>query len=266
MSEQVWMDGQWGEAGAAGWPVNARNALLGDGVFETIRVRDGIPLRLPRHLARLRAGCAALGLDFRMDDATLQALCMEAALRNGLDDAALRLTVAARGGPRGLVRSDGAVSILLSAAGRKVPDAPLRLSTSIIRRSASSFAARHKTLSYADNVAARREAAEAGADMALLLDTDGHVSGGDCANLFWVSGGALFTPSLDCAVLPGTVRAELVEGNAVETGTYGRDALDVADAAFVTNALMGVVPVADIDGRALDPAHPLIVAVAAGLD
>ncbi|WP_203291664.1 aminotransferase class IV [Maricaulis parjimensis] len=249
---QVWLDGHWLDAGAASWPAADRGALLGDGVFETLRWREGQVERLDRHMARLETACTALGLVCPIDQDQLAELAQEICERNTLADAALRLTVTAGIGPRGLDRDPrGKPSVLLSAAARTAPPSSIALKTSQIRRSPTSLAAAHKTLGYTDNLAARREARDAGAGMALLMDTGGYLSGADCANLFWMRSGTLFTPGLECAVLPGTARAAILDAVPVETGAFGREALTGAECVFVTNALMGAVPVSALDGKAV---------------
>jgi branched-chain amino acid aminotransferase/4-amino-4-deoxychorismate lyase len=248
----VWRDGNWVTAAEARWPAADRGALLGDGLFETLRCRKGEVVRLERHAARLMAGCKALGLACPIDAGRLGALSAELCERNGLVDAALRLTLTAGIGPRGLDRdADAEPSLLLTAAPRTPPPASIALATSRIRRSPSSLAAAHKTLGYTDNLAARREARQAGAGMALLLDTSGYLSGADCANLFWMRSGTVFTPAPECGVLPGTARAEILEARSVETGAFGMDALRGAECVFVTNALLGAVPVSAVDGKAM---------------
>ena len=248
----VWRDGSWLTPADARWPAADRGALLGDGLFETLRFCNGEVMRLQRHADRLRDGCQALGLACPVDADVLGHLAAELCDRNGLVDAALRLTLTAGIGPRGLDRApDGEPSVLLTAAARTLPPASIALATSRIRRSPSSLAAMHKTLGYTDNLAARREARQAGAGMALLLDTNGHLSGADCANLFWMRSGTVFTPDTSCAVLPGTARAEVLAARAVETGAFGLEALRGAECVFVTNALLGAVPVSAVDGKAV---------------
>ncbi|WP_300544342.1 aminotransferase class IV [Maricaulis sp.] len=248
----VWHDGAWIAAGEAFWPAADRGALLGDGVFETLFWRKGAVDRLERHMDRLENACAAFGLTCPVTRDQLGDLAAELCERNGLTLAALRLTVTAGIGPRGLDRDPEAQpSVLLTAMRRTSPPSSIALATSRIRRSPTSPAAAYKTLGYTDNLAARREARQAGAGMALLLDTGGYLSGADCANLFWMRSGTLFTPGMECAVLPGTVRAAILDRLPVETGAFGREALVGAECVFVTNALMGAVPVSALDGRAV---------------
>lgn len=255
----VWRDGEWLDLAEAGVRADDRGFLLGDGLFETIRVTGGRAEHLPAHIQRLTAGAQALGLPLPAELGQLDAIVRELAERNALADAAVRLTLSAGRGLRGLERTDGAaVCTWLRASPLMRPPGDLALVTAPFARAPGSLAARHKTLSYVDNVAARRFARNQDAGMALMLDTAGHVSGADCANLFWMSRGKLFTPALDCAVLPGTARARVLAALPVSEVQAERAVLDRAEGAVVTNALLGAVAVAGIDGRALPAPQGLL--------
>ncbi len=247
-------------------PLDDRGLLLGDGLFETILVRDGAPVLWEDHLARLAAGCAVLGLpppgagDARAAcDAALSAASV------GAGRAALRLTLTAGSGGRGLDRPAAPQSRLFAtAAPAPAATTPARLVTAGVRRNAASPASRLKTLAYLDNVLARREAADAGADEAVMLSTGGHVACAAAANLFWLREGRLCTPALDCGVLAGIMRGRVIAaarsaGAVVEEVRVGAAELAAAEAAFLTNSLMGVRAVSALDGRALAPSPMLPV-------
>lgn len=241
-------------------PLDDRGLLLGDGLFETLQVRDGAPSDWAAHMDRMAAGCSALGLPAPNQDLAwrlAQDALGQAGLLAGL--AALRITWTAGSGGRGLDRPAESDPRLFATAAPVTPGAgPLQLITARTRRNAGSLASRHKTLSYLDNVLARREARLMGADEALMLNTEGHVACAAAANLFWVSEGRLLTPALDCGVLAGVTRAQVLQrasGGGLDTAEVmlGPDALARADAVFLTNSLMGVRPVDSLDGRVLDP-------------
>ena len=250
----IWRDDEWLAVADATIPSDDRGYLLGDGLFETMQVRHGKLIRSGFHIRRLLSSCDALELacSIKADDFDdiVQSLCV----RNGLDNAVIRLTLSAGSGPRGLERSgEGSVSCLIRASEWREPPESLSLVVSDIRREASSLATRHKTLSYIDNIGARVRAKKSESDMALMLTPAGHVSGCDCANVFWVSDGKLFTPSLDCAVLPGSVRAFLVQTMDVTEGQYTLEDVLKSDHVFVTNALMGAVGVSSINNQDFFP-------------
>ena len=247
-------------------PADDRGLLLGDGLFETLLAVNGELRAFGAHLDRLRRGCAVLGLTPPAAATALAAIDAAldgAGLRRGR--AAVRLTLTAGSG-RGLDRPEGAAPRLIATASAFSPPVlPVRLATATVRRNAGSPASRMKTLSYLDNVLARREARAAGADEALMLNTRGEIACAAAANLFWISGGRLFTPALDCGILDGTVRAEVLAAAGamgVETAEVSApyEALGGAEAVFLTNSLAGVLAAASLDGRALG-GHLLIDAL-----
>ncbi|MDB5455767.1 MAG: aminotransferase class [Caulobacter sp.] len=241
-------------------PLDDRGLLLGDGLFETLLAVDGAMARLDDHLDRLTAGCAVLGLP--TPDRTEARRRCDAALV-GLESgrAAVRLTLTAGSGGRGLDRPAGPVPRLVAtAASATVPAGSVRLVAATVRRNEGSPAARLKTLAYVDNVLARAQARAAGADEAVMLNNRGELACAAAANLFWVADGRLFTPALDCGVLAGLTRARVLVaaralGAAVEETAAPLDALDAAEAVFLTNSLIGVRPAAwagrDTAGHAL---------------
>lgn len=240
-----------------------RGLLLGDGLFETVLAQSGRLIAFEAHAARLVAGCAVLGLPAPAP-ATL-AKASQAALKSAgleLARAAVRWTWTSGSGGRGLDRPEAVTPrLLVTAAPSPAPSGPIRLITATVPRNAASPAARLKTLSYLDNVLARREARQAGADEALMLSTQGHIACAAAANLFWIVEGRLFTPSLDCGVLDGIARAATLEaarsaGIVIEEVQARSDVLAGAEALFLTNSLIGVRAVIRLDDRVLTD-HPM---------
>ena len=241
-------------SGPAEVPADDRGLLLGDGLFETLLAEDGRLVDLEAHFGRLARGCQVLGLAAPSPEAAAQA--MRKALRlAGLERgrAAVRLTLTAGSG-RGLDRPAGTEPRLLaSASPAPASAAPARLATVEARRNETSPTSRLKTLSYLDNILARREAVRAGADEALMLNTRGQLACAAAANLFWIEGDRLFTPRLDCGVLDGIVRARVIEAAAalgvqVVEIAAPRERLDGAQGLFLTNSLIGVRAVRALDG------------------
>lgn len=231
-----------------------RGFTLGDGLFETVLAEAGELRRVDAHLDRMIAGCAVLGLP--PPDRAVAAQAMRQALVDaGLqgDRAAVRLTLSAGCGGRGLDRPGELRPVLAAtAAPAPKPAAPARLHISTVRRNDGSPASQLKTLAYLDNVLARREARAAGADEGLMLNTQGRLACAAAANLFWISGQRLLTPSLACGILPGIARARAmaaarVRGIPVEEVAADPEILASADAVFLTNSLIGVRAVAAVD-------------------
>ena len=159
---------------------------------------------------------------------------------------------------------------MVTAAASAFAPEPVSLATVSIRRNASSPASRLKTLGYTDNVLARREARDLGADEALMLNTSGAIACAAAANIFWVDGGRLFTPALDVGTLDGIVRGQVQEaaarqGIAAIEARETAGALDRADAVFITNSLAGVRAVRRLDGRTYQP-HALVERLARSIE
>jgi branched-chain amino acid aminotransferase/4-amino-4-deoxychorismate lyase len=248
-----------------------RGLLLGDGLFETVLWTGRGLAAWGEHVARLQAGCAVIGLPApaaaRLHDAAVAAV-EQAGLSDGR--AAVRLTWTAGSGGRGLDRPDDPTPALLAAASpAPARTAPSRLAVSAVRRNDGSPAARLKTLAYLDNVLARREARLAGADEAVMLNTRGEVACAAAANLFWFEDDRLITPALSVGVLAGVARAAVLRlaptlGLAVEEAVVRPRALRDVRGLFLTNSLIGVRPVAALDGASA-AVHPAVALLAGAL-
>lgn len=231
-----------------------RGLTLGDGLFETVLAEGGALRHLPDHLDRLARGCAALGLP-QPDRDEAERLMRQALAPLGDVRAAVRLTLTAGPGGRGLDRPQAlAPTLFATAAPAPKPAEPASLLTSTVCRNDASPASRLKSLAYLDNVLARREAHAAGADEALMLNTRGELASAAAANIFWVKDGRLYTPHLDCGVLAGITRARIVAAaqtadEPVRAVRVGPAALRGVDGIFLTNSLVGLRPVARLDGH-----------------
>ena len=262
----VWVDGRVVDARQPVLTAFDRGFQLGDGVFETLRVRAGHPTELHEHAERLRRSAAGLSIPLPDDiEATLGGAIAELVAAEGLagpdGDASIRVTVS-RGSffGRGLLPPDEHPTPTIVVQAWPVPATPeahlaigLHVVASSVRRDPESPVSSLKTTSRADYVVARLEARAAGADDALFLTIDGYVSEATSANVFIVREGRLATPSLACAILPGTTRDWILRW-AADAGlrpTEGfltvRDIAE-ADEAFLSSSVAGILPVTRFGG------------------
>lgn len=266
-----WLDGERIEGSVAPFDLRDRGLSLGDGVFDTALVLGGRAVFAARHIARLAASCAALGIP--VGEARIAALIAQGAAAVGTG--ALRLTVTRGTGPRGLAPPPEARPCTIMAATPGAPGAlwrPVAAATASIRRNETSPGARHKCLNYLDAALALQEAAAQGAQEALFLNAAGRVACASVGNVFILRGGRLVTPPLADGVLDGVVRAELL-ALAPSVGLIAGEAslapsdLMQADAAFMTNSLRLVAPLTALDGAPLGSAAGLerLVALARAL-
>jgi branched-chain amino acid aminotransferase len=275
----VWLDGRLRPAEAPHLSVADRGFQLGDGIFETARVRRGVVIELEEHLRRLHESATAIALHLPVDDDRLVSGIDEVVRAEGLasdgtagppGDAAIRLTVSR--GPverRGLLPhgwESATATVAIQAWPYGPPEARLldhgvRAVSSAVRRDPRSPLAGIKSTSRADYVFAKLEAERAGADDALFLTIDGEISEGTTANVWLLRGVHLSTPPLAAAILPGTTRTWLFD----HAGDLGLEAQEVpirpddlvsADEAFLSSSVAGIVPLVALDGRPIGRGRP----------
>jgi aminodeoxychorismate lyase len=236
-----------------------RGFLYGDGLFETIRVRNGKPFRWERHLERMERGAAFLGIRIPADGHLLrEALAL--IRTNEMPDAILRIQVSRGVGVRGYSpRGAGQPTLVMTTHPLPAASARLqrwRLSTASVRLSAKAPLAAFKTCNKLANILARAEAEAAGADEALLLNTAGELAEAASGNLFWIQGGAVFTPPLRTGILPGVTRElviRLCNSQGIDVGEISEDARTLlrAEGVFLSMSGLGIVEIIALDGRPL---------------
>lgn len=243
-------------------PIEDRGFRFGDGVFETIRVAHGLPWRLDYHIRRLEAGLCAIVLPvarfpFCVRD-NLEALITKNALREGF----VRITISRGAGSRGYLPTGNTPTVLIETLpASPYPASPYRLIPASLRKiPATCFPTQHKTSQGLSSTLAQMEAAAAGCNEALMLTTGGLLSEASGANLFWIKDSVLYTPSLNCDCLAGSVRDFLLQNAPmrVEEGAYPLAALEAADAVFLTNVRLLAHPVARLEPMGWEwPAAPV---------
>ncbi len=226
--------------------------LWGDGVFEALKVVDGVPFALRRHLDRLVASASPIGLTFEID-------AVRAAIDGVLPSAAqfrspcwLRVTVTA--GPAKMAAGDRPIVPTIIAA--VAPLAPWRPVTDVVvlpwRRNEHGALAGLKTISYLENGVGLRYARDRGAEEGIFANTAGSLCEGTGTNVFVVRDGRLVTPPLSAGCLAGVTRALVLEWipDIVEAD-LPIDVLSECEEAFVTSTSRDVHPIATVDGRRL---------------
>jgi len=239
------------DADAPALAAGDRGFTLGDGVFETLAVRNGQVRRPARHLDRLFQGLAVLGIA-PPDRTDLTAALDDTVAANALDDGALRLSVSRGPGGRGVATAGaGPPTVLVTAQAGRPPQEPLSAVVARdVRRNPKSPTSRIKSLSYLDSVLARREAERRGAGEALLLEARGHLSEASVANVVLDLDGAAVTPPLADGALPGVTRAVLLDAGLLAVARVPAPALRRAREIVLINSL-GVRAVVCLDGRAV---------------
>ncbi len=255
----VWLNDDLVPAAQARVSVFDRGFLYGDGFFETMRAQDGRVLLLGAHLERLAASAREFRLDFPGGipwEARLDRLLAVNGLTAGL--AALKILLT-RGEDSRLGLPPGGRPTLVISARRYEPPPPAEYAAGwplvTFPEGRSTFLGRHKSLNYLFYLAARQYALDQGAREALVLEADGRVAEGAATSLVLARNGRYLTPAAASA-LPGVTVAALARGLAGQ----GRQLLaaplwpaDLArsDGLWLANSLLGLMPVASLDGRPL---------------
>jgi branched-chain amino acid aminotransferase len=244
LAPQVLLDGRLLPAAQAKVSALADGFQFGLGAFETIRTRDGRPLLFAAHHARLSASCATLGLEAPPSAEELATRVMRLL-------AAVRLPAAAVKIIRFKEFARTAELITARTLPYSAPDYLRGFKLMTFRQGErDGRLTGHKTLNYLENLHARQTAKAAGADEALFVTPSGQVLEGAASSLFIVKDGHACTPPLSAGILPGVARArvlQLIGSERAHEKTLTLDDLRAADECFITNALMGVMPVSSLD-------------------
>jgi 4-amino-4-deoxychorismate lyase len=235
-------------------PVSDRGLLYGDGVFETIAVRDGRPQHWQRHMNRLQAGCTRLGIQ-SFESAQLAAEA--GTIIKGTDKGVLKLIVTRGSGGRGYRVAETAASTRIMQL-HPWPEYPaanaeqgVKTRLCEIRLGHNPALAGIKHLNRLEQVLARQEWTDNDIREGLLLDAEGNLVEGTMSNLFIVSDGVLMTPDLSRCGVAGIMRTiilELAEQQGLDTRVtqISRQALLQADEVFLSNSLIGIWPVIEM--------------------
>ncbi|MFW3616304.1 aminodeoxychorismate lyase [Billgrantia antri] len=229
-------------------PADDRGLAYGDGLFETVLVRDGEPLLWPQHMARLAKGCRTLGIPMPAA-AELDGL----PVRAGAGLKVLKLILTRGSGGRGYLPPPVAQPRLLWQAVDFLPqpqrwESGVRVRHCRLRLSVQPLLAGLKHLNRLENVLARREWDDPDVTEGVLCNSHGTLIEATCMNLFWQRQGCLETPRLDGCGVAGTLRAALMERLEIREVSMGPAALAEAEAVWLGNSIQGLWPVVRLDG------------------
>jgi len=273
-ASHVWLNGRLTPSDEPHLSVYDRGFQIGDGVFEALRARRGVPIEFAGHMARMHRSLDAMGFELGFDDGDISTGIAELLAAEGWDgleppgDAAVRITVSRGYDPsRNILGGAGGTATVAiqawpfdGASARDLAEGK-RVIVSVIRRDPSSPIAGIKTTSRAELVYARLEAERAGADDAIFLTPDGRVEEATTSNVLLIRGDVCATPRLGTGLLAGTTRAWLVEhagdaGLRTSEEDLRLDDLYAADEVALCASIGGVLPVIAVDGRPIGNGKP----------
>jgi branched-subunit amino acid aminotransferase/4-amino-4-deoxychorismate lyase len=246
----LWMNGAIVDSEQPVLRADDHGITVGDGIFETMKVRDGEPFAMTRHLRRLKSSAEGLGLEVDLDAIGDG---IKAVLAEGVPPLArLRITVTGGPSPFGTDRGEAGPTVLIATA----PLRPWPETTDVAivpwTRNERAATAGLKTTSYADNVVALRYAHERNAAEAIFANSVGGLCEGTGSNVFVGIGGELVTPPLDSGCLAGITRELLIEWlGDVSERPLRLNVLEEADEAFLASSTRDVQAIRAVDGAVL---------------
>lgn len=232
----------------------ASAALYGKGVFTSVAVFDAQPFLWEKHWRRLNANAEKLGIDLsEFSEETVKNALIRIIEKNGCRRGRARITffdeTASAIWP---FINTKKMSLLIATADFKGAPDNLRLTISPFQINSTSPLAGVKSCNYLEQILALDEARRCGFDEAIRLNERGEITSVCMANLFWLTNGKLFTPSLKTGCLAGTTRSFLMEKFACTELECGAGALEKAEAIFLTSAGIGIAAASEFGGRKFD--------------
>lgn len=234
--------------------------LYGKGVFTTIAVNERESFLWEKHWRRIRSNAEKLKIDLtEFSDTTTRAAVDELINQNNIANARVRITFFDTSSSKIWPFEATSNPSLLITTGDLVPVPDnFRLTVSPYTINSRSPLAGIKSCNYLEKLMAMDEAKGRGFDEAIQVNERGEVTSATMANVFWLYGGRLFTPSLATGCLQGTTREYVLENLECGEVEAGIEELDSADALYLTSAGLGITSVADYNRRKLiSPLHPI---------
>lgn len=215
---------------------------FGLGFFETICLREGKPEFLEWHLERINGSLAAFGIQERVTEEEVTTWLSEnrKELQGEENLAALKIMVSEKN-KHFLFRHNPYT--------RDAIEKGFRLDYSSVLRNETSPLVCHKSMNYGDNILEKRACRDRGIDEVIFLNSKGQIAEGSTTNLFFVKGTRILTPDSACGLLSGVMRRFVMENFTVEESCLIPEDLKGIDECFVTNSLMGIMPVTEVAGQ-----------------
>ena len=264
----IYIDGEFLPKSEAKISVFDHGLLYGDGVFEGIRSYNGRVFKLDEHLERLYDSAKSIMLQIPIPIETMKETLLETLRRNHLTEAYIRLVITRGVGDLGLDPDKcPKPSIIIIADNialypQKFYEDGLEIVTASVRRNyAEAINPRIKSLNYLNNILAKIEGKQSGAEEVLMLNAEGYVVECTGDNIFWVKNDVLVTPPVHMGILEGVTRNSVIDlardaGMQVEERVFTRHDLYIADECFLTGTAAEVIPVVKIDRRAIGDGQP----------
>ncbi|MCF7669554.1 MAG: aminotransferase class IV [Verrucomicrobia bacterium] len=254
----IYLNNHFVEEEAAMIHVSDRGFLYGDGLFETIRIENGLPFLLEKHYERLTEGAEFLHIPMPLQLDDVRDIALELVRRNNRPCAALRIELTRGAGGRGYTPPATASPTLIlslyetSPVNRQGPGTTSAFVSELFHLHPAKIQL-FKTNNKLVQVLAAMEAARHGFSEAILTDTNGYAAETSSGNLFWIRDKTVYTPPIQSVILPGITRALIIElCNRLDIpcreGQITPADLLKANAVFLTQSVSGIKHITQING------------------
>ncbi len=244
MSNKIALNGEIVEGDRISLEVASEGFSFGFGLFETLKFKDRRPCFLKEHLERLVESAEAISMKvpYSLDEVFRQSKTVFDV--NGVRNGVFKIV---------LTKSDrqGSFVIYLRDTTESLVPVPVRLRLSSVIKSSQAFTTNHKTLNYLENLLEKSVAQEHGFDECLFSNEAGYITECATANFFIIKDGVLKTPAVECGLLKGVIRSQILriareQGLRIEEGNLLPEECAEADEAFITSSGRGLVSVSEI--------------------
>ena len=227
--------------------------IVGDGVFETLKVAQGFPFAISRHIKRLIFSAQGLGMPLPNENLVRKAI--DEILSKDPTAERLRVTWSSGPGPLSSFRGDGEGTLSVASSPATNWPTSEKVQLSEWTRNENGALTGLKTTSYAENVKALNSARDDGCSEAVFLNTSGWLCEGTGTNIFFVIGENLITPDLSSGCLAGITRELVIELAEVEERNISLSEASEASEAFLTSSTRDISPVSNL-GEIVFPDAP----------
>jgi branched-chain amino acid aminotransferase len=247
-----YINGDFTEENSASIPISNRGFLIGDGIFETIPIYNGVPYRLQDHLARLLKSADILYFPIDQLNVKIPSIIQELIHKNNLSnsDSVIRITLTRGNSKRGIDFDDETQSQLLITINswERTFLPPIKLTLSSVMKNESSPLSKIKSTNFLDAILAKHQAKNNGFDDAVFLNSKEHITEATTSNIFIVKNKTLYTPPISDGVLPGITRLlvhEICNFLDISIQEISLSIADIyaADELFLSNSIKGIQPV-----------------------
>ena len=265
---KIYLNGKFVSENKAMVSVFDRGFLFGDGAFETMRANNGRVFKLDEHIKRLFESLKALKINHTLRPSKLSQLLNLVLKENRLKDAYIRIGVS-RGAERGGFEFSKKIKPTLYIISKPLKPYPksfyqrgVKVAIVSTRKTpSSSIESKLKTHNFLQNILARAEARGKKAFEGIMLDIKGNICEGAVSNIFFIKNGKLLTPSSQCDILLGITRKTIIElakdlKIPLKEGKFKKKMLLECDECFLTNSLIGILPVKSVNASLIGYGKP----------